>query len=200
MALIAKGREFVTGATSEASAEIMKETSTCVADALKSNAAENADREVRGVKIECQAFAREGGGGGVTIHRRFGPDPIRPKISDAATIAVDQASREIKLEDDRKAADALQFADRYQDPTIPKNVKSFAMMAARVTVLQEKCPLSRSHDDKIARWASDAGVRSSDIRSGGRYASLVSLMLAEIKAEMANQSIAEACEAIKKYD
>lgn len=197
MALIAKGGEFVTGATG---AEIIKETSSCVADALKSNATKNAGREVRGVKIECQAFAREGGGGGVTIHRRFGPDPIRPKISDAATIAVDQASREIKLEDDRKAADALQFADRYQDPTIPKNVKSFAMMAARVTVLQEKCPLSRSHDDKIARWASDAGVRSSDIRSGGRYASLVSLMLAEIKAETANQSIAEACEAIKKYD
>ena len=74
------------------------------------------------------------------------------------------------------------------------------MMAARLTVLQQKCPSSKSHDDKIARWASDAGVKSSDIRSGGRYASLVSLMLAEMKAEMANQSIAEACEAIKKYD
>lgn len=42
-----QGPRIVTGATS---AEIMKETSTCVADALKSNAAENADREVRGVK------------------------------------------------------------------------------------------------------------------------------------------------------
>ena len=197
MALIAKGGEFVTGATG---AEITKETSACVADALKSNATENADREVRGVKIECQAFTREGGGAGVTIYRRFGPDPIRPPISDAATIAADQASREIKLEDDKKAAEALQFAEWYQDPTIPKNVKNFAMMAARVIILQEKCPSSRSHDDKIAKWASDAGVKSSDIRSGGRYASLASSMLAEMKAETANESVAESCEAIKKYD
>jgi hypothetical protein len=197
IALIAKGGEFVTGATG---AEITKETSACVADALKSNATENADREVRGVKIECLAFTREGGGAGVTIYRRFGPDPIRPPISDAATIAADQASREIKLEDDKKAAEALQFAEWYQDPTVPKNVKNFAMMAARVIVLQEKCPSSRSHDDKIAKWASDAGVKSSDIRSGGRYASLASSMLAEMKTETANESVAEACEAINKYD
>jgi hypothetical protein len=200
MALIAKGREFVTGATSEASAEIMKETSTCVADALKSNAAENADREVRGVKIECRAFTREGGGEGVTVYRGFGPDPVRPQISDTATIAVDQASREIKLEDDRKAAETPQFAEWYQDPTIPNSVKSFAMMVARVTVIQQKCPSSKSHDDKIAGWASDAGVKPSDIRSGGRYASLVSSMLVEMKAEAVNESIAKACEAIKKYD
>ena len=74
------------------------------------------------------------------------------------------------------------------------------MMAARVIILQEKCPSSRSHDDKIAKWASDAGVKSSDIRSGGRYASLASSMLAEMKTETANESVAEACEAIKKYD
>jgi hypothetical protein len=171
MAVIAG--EFVMGATGT---EIMKETSSCVADALKSNATENADREVRGVKIECRGFTRDGGGG-VTIHRGFGPDPIRPEISDTATIAVDQATREIK-EDDRKAAETLQLTEWRQNPTIPKNVKSFAMMAARVTVLRQKCPSSKSHDDKIARWASDAGVKSSDIRSGGRYASLVSLMLA----------------------
>jgi hypothetical protein len=80
-AVIAKGGEFVTGATRS---EVITETSGCVADALKSNAAENAVREVRGVKIECQAFTRDGGGGGVTIYRRFGPDPIRPEISDTA--------------------------------------------------------------------------------------------------------------------
>jgi hypothetical protein len=199
MALIAKGGEFVTGATG---AEIMKETSACVGDALKSSAVANADREVRGVKIECQAFTREGGGGGggVTIYRRFGADPVRPQTSDTATSVADQASHEAKVEDDKTPAAALQSAEWYQDPTIPKNVKSFAMMAARVTVLQEKCPSSKSHDDKIAQWASDAGVKPSDIRSGGRYASFVSLMLAEIKGETANQGAAEACEAIKKYD
>jgi hypothetical protein len=197
MALIARGGEFVTGATGT---EIMQETSACVAAALKSNAGEKADREVRGVRIECRAFAREHGGGGVTIYRRFGSDPIRPELSDAATIAVDQASREIKLEDDKKPADPLQFAEWYQDPTIPKQVKNFAMMAARVTVLQEKCPSSKSHDDKIIRWASDAGVKSSDIRPGGRYASLMNSMLAQMKAETAKASGAEACEAIRKYD
>lgn len=61
-------------------------------------------------------------------------------------------SREIKLEDDGKAAETPRFAEWYQDPTIPKSVKSLAMMVARVTVLQQKCPSSKSHDDKIARW------------------------------------------------
>lgn len=199
IALIAKGGEFVTGATRE---EIVKETSACVADALKPDAAEMADREIRGVKIECQAFTRDGGGGGgdVTIYRRFGSDPERPEISAKATVAADQASREIRIEDDRKAADALRFAEWYQDPTIPKNVKAFAMMAARVLSLQKRCPSSKSHDDKIAGWASDAGVKSSDIEPGGRYASLMAKMLAEMQSGAAKESIVEACEAIKKYD
>jgi hypothetical protein len=197
MALIAKGGEFVTGATRT---ELIKETSACVADALKPDAGEIADRQVRGVKIECQAFTRDGGGGGVTIYRRFGPDPVRPEISTKATIAADQASDEIKAEEARKAAEALQFAEWYQDPTIPKKVKGFTMMAARVIALQERCPSSKLHDDKIAQWASDAGVKSSDIEPGGRYASLMTMMLAEMQAGTAKESIAEACEAIKKYD
>lgn len=196
-ALIAKGGEFVTGA---ARAEIMAETSACVTDALKSGATELADREVRGVKIECQAFARDGGGGSVTIYRRFGADPAQTEISDRTTNAADQASRDIKVEDDRKAAEALRFAEWYQDPTIPQTVKAFAMIAARVISLQQRCPSSKSHNDKIARWASDAGVKSSDIEPGGRYASLMTKMLAEMKSGTAKESIAEACEAIKKYD
>jgi hypothetical protein len=173
MALIAKGGEFVTGATR---AEIMTETSACVADALKSNAAEIANREVRGVKIECQAFTRDGGGGGVTIYRHFGSDPVRPEISAKATIAADHASGEIKIEDDRKAAEALRFAEWYQDPTIPKNVKAFAIMAARVISLQMRCPSSKSHDDKIVQWALDVGAKPSDIEPGGRYASLMTMI------------------------
>jgi hypothetical protein len=62
------GGEFVTGADS---AEIMKETSVCIADELKSNAAENADREVRGVKIECPSFHARRRRWGATICRRF---------------------------------------------------------------------------------------------------------------------------------
>jgi hypothetical protein len=196
-ALIAKGGEFVTGA---ARAEITAETSACVTDALKSSATELADREVRGVKIECQAFARDGGGGSVTIYRRFGADPTQPEISDKATTAADQVSRHIKIEEDRKAAEALRFAEWYQDPTIPQNVKVFAMMAARVLSLQQRCPSSKRHEDKIAKWAADAGIKSSDIEPGGRYASLMTKMLAEMQSGTAKESIAEACEAIKKYD
>jgi hypothetical protein len=195
--LIAKGGEFVTGATR---AEITAETSACVTDALRSSATELADREVRGVKIECQAFARDGGGGSVTIYRRFGPDPAQPEISNKSTIAADQASRDIKIEDDRKATEALRFAEWYQDPTIPQNVKTFAMMAARVLSLQQRCPSSKSHEDKIAKWAADAGVKSSDIQPGGRYASLMTRMLAEMQAGAAKESVAETCEVIKQYD
>jgi hypothetical protein len=197
MALIAKGGEFVTGATR---AELIEETSECVADALKPDAGEIADRQVRGVKIECQAFTRDGGGGSVTIYRRFGPDPVRTEISTKATIAADQASDQIKAEEARQAADALRFAEWYQDPTIPKKVKAFTMMAARVIALQERCPSSKLHDDRIAQWASDAGVKSSDIEPGGRYAYLMTMMLAEMQAGTAKETIAEACEAAKKYD
>jgi hypothetical protein len=126
--------------------------------------------------------------------------PVLPEISAKATIAADQASGEIKIEDDRKAAEALRFAEWYQDPTIPKNVKAFAMMAARVISLQKRCPTSKSHDDKIARWASDVGVKSSDIEPGGRYAFFMTMMLAEMQTGAAKESTAEACEAIKKYD
>jgi hypothetical protein len=39
--------------------------------------------------------------------------------------------------------------------------------------------LIASHDNKIAQWALDAGVQSSDIEQGGRYATLMTMMLAE---------------------
>jgi hypothetical protein len=196
-ALIAKGGEFVTGATR---AEITAETSACVTDALKSSVTELANREVRGVTIECQAFARDGGGGSVTIYRRFGADPTQPEISDKATTAADQVSRHIKIEDGRKAAEALRFAEWYQDPTIPQNVKVFAMMAARVLSLEQRCPSSKRHEDKIAKWAADAGIKSADVEPGGRYASLMSMMLAQMQSGAEKESTAEACEAIKKYD
>jgi len=197
VALIGKGGEFVTGA---ARAELVTETSVCVADALKPNAGEMSDREIRGVKIECQAFARDCGGGSVTIYRRFGSNPVQPEVSDKARIVADQVSRGIKAEDDKKAVEAYRFAQWYQDPSIPQKVKVFAMMAARVISLQQRCPSSKSHDEKIAQWADDAGVKSSDIKTGGRYASLMTMMLATMKDGTTKESVAEACEEIKKYD
>jgi hypothetical protein len=43
-------------------------------------------------------------------------------------------------------------------------------------------------------------VKSSDIEPGGRYASLMTMMLAQMQSGAAKESTAEACEAIKKYD
>lgn len=59
-AFIAKAGEYLTGATN---AELRTELAACVTEALKPDSGEMADREFRGVKIECQAFTRDGGGG-----------------------------------------------------------------------------------------------------------------------------------------
>jgi hypothetical protein len=80
--LIASAGEYLTGATQD---ELKQELAKCVTEALKPNSGELAQRESRGVKIECQAFARDGGGGSATIYRRFGDSPIRPAASTAAT-------------------------------------------------------------------------------------------------------------------
>ena len=116
---------------------------------------------MRGVKIECQAFKRDGGGGYVTIYRRFGSDPVRPEISAKATIAADQASGEIKIEDDRKAAEALQFAEWYQDPTIPKNVNRTMGIRRRSEVVRHRAgrTVCLSHDDDVGGNAGRNGER-----------------------------------------
>lgn len=44
----------------------------CVADALRPNAGELANEQFFGAKLDCQAYARDGGGGTVTVYRRFG--------------------------------------------------------------------------------------------------------------------------------
>ena len=52
--------EALTGALAP---EIKAALNECVLDALKPASGELSDREVGGVKIECQAFLRDGGGG-----------------------------------------------------------------------------------------------------------------------------------------
>jgi hypothetical protein len=71
--LIKSAGEFLTGATSE---EIKQELAKCVNGALKPDAGEISAREFGGVRIECQAFERDGGGGSATIYRRFGAYPV----------------------------------------------------------------------------------------------------------------------------
>ncbi|WFU14411.1 hypothetical protein [Bradyrhizobium sp. CB3481] len=168
--------------------------------ALKPTSNEVADREVRGVKIECTAFRRKGGGGSITIYRRFGIDPVRAIPPAEAMIAEDRASHELKIENEQKAANSRQFLDWYQDTTVPKDVKVFVMMVARVIALEQKCPTSKSHTDKFAKWASDIGVQPSDFVADGRYAPLMATISSQFVAGSKDESTAEACEAIKSYD
>jgi len=55
--------------------ELAKLAIRCLKDALRQDAMENASTEFDGVRVECQAFERDGGGGSITLWRRFGPVP-----------------------------------------------------------------------------------------------------------------------------
>ncbi|HEX4409953.1 MAG TPA: hypothetical protein VH206_14370 [Xanthobacteraceae bacterium] len=197
VAFIMKAGEYLTGAMQS---ELRRETTACVSDALKPDSGELADRQFRGVKIECQAFTRDGGGGDVTIYRRFGSAPERPEPSAAALESVSRNSNAIKLADSKNASDALQFARWYRDPSIPQKIKVFAMMTARIITLGERCPSAKPRGDKIAQWAADAGITNQDIQLGGRYAPLIAMMMTSMRAGAAKESVEKACEAAKQYD
>jgi hypothetical protein len=69
--------EALTGAPAP---EIRGALNGCVLDALKPASGELSDREFGGVKIECQAFLRDGGGGTATVYQRFGDGPLDVKL------------------------------------------------------------------------------------------------------------------------
>lgn len=194
--LIAKGGAYLTGATRE---ELAAETAACVDEAKEPDAAELANREIRGVRIECQAFDRDGGGGSVTVYRRFGASPVH-EVSAADAAALAGPSAAIGAGDARKADEARRFAAWFQDPTIPAIVKSFAMLAARVRSLDERCPSAKPHDVKIASWALQAGVTPADIAPGGRYALLMASMMTDMREGVATESVKGACEDARRYD
>jgi hypothetical protein len=196
-ALIANAGEYLTRATRT---EISQETAACVSAALKPDSGELSDREFRGVKIECQAFARDGGGGSVTIYRRFGASPVRGDTPPDRIAATNKASGAIRVTEAKSAADAMAFAQWWQDPTIPKEVKTFAMMASRAMSLAERCPTAKLPRERIAVWAASAGVDPSDIAPGGRYSSLMISMLATMRAGVQSESVKEACQALKQYE
>jgi hypothetical protein len=196
-ALIANAGEYLTRATRT---EISQETAACVSAALKPDSGELSDREFRGVKIECQAFARDGGGGSVTIYRRFGASPVRGDTPPDRIAATNKASGAIRVTEAKSAADAMAFAQWWQDPTIPKEVKTFAMMASRAMSLAERCPTAKLPRERIAVSAASAGVDPSDIAPGGRYSSLMTSMLATMRAGVQSESVKEACQALKQYE
>ena len=194
--VIAVGGAYLTGATP---AEVASETTACVSAAVKPDADEAANREFRGVKIECRAYARDGGGGSVTIYRRFGTAPARPELSSDSQTAMEQVSAAAKVEDERKAAEALSSAKWWLDPSVPLEVKSFALRTARKIALAERCPAEAPSTAVVREEAIEAGVAPADLQPGGRYFALLINMINGMRRETAKESVEAACQAAKGH-
>jgi hypothetical protein len=197
VAFIAKAGEYLTGATN---IELRTELTTCVTEALRPEAGEMADREFRGVKIECQAFTRDGGGGSATIYRRFGAYPVHLDPPAEQRAAMLLASEKAKAEETARKNAALAFAKWWLDPSIPQKVKIFALLSARIVALSERCPTWTPNLARVAEAAAYAGVQSADIQPDGKYYALVVLLTASFRSETEKQSIESACEDAKHYD
>ena len=193
---IARSAAFVTGASA---AEIQQELTSCVGAALKATAQEMADREFRGVKIECQAFARDGGGGSATIYRRYGAEPEHSDLGQTERASVAKSSEEVKASEEAEAQKSLEFAQWWQDPTIPKDVKTFAMWSARVLTLAQKCPEVKPNKLAIAAAAAKAGITTEDIEPNGKYFTLIAQMVLAMQQGAEKESHESACEAARKY-
>jgi hypothetical protein len=197
VAFIAKAGEYLTGATN---AELKIALAACVTEALKLGSREMGDREFRGVKVECQAFMRDGGGGSATIYRRFGAYPVHLDASAERRAAMLLASEKAKIEETRSRNASLAFAKWWLDPAIPQKVKTFAMVSARIVALSERCPTWTPNLSRIAEAAAYAGVQSTDIKPGGKYFALVAMMTASMRSETEKQSVDSACEDAQHYD
>jgi hypothetical protein len=187
----------LTGATSD---ELKTNTVACLSEALQPDSGEMADRQFRGVKLECQDFIRDGGGGSITVYRRFGAYPQRDAPAPASLTALDEASTHMKAKEDLDRVNALKFSQWFLDPAIPEKVKVFAMMAARVTTLEKRCPSAENHDAKIHEWAQWARIAPVDLTSGGRYFELMFKTVGEMQKGAATESIDEACANAARYD
>ena len=196
-AFIAKAGEYLTGATN---AELRTELAACVTEALKPDSGEMADREFRGVKIECQAFTRDGGGGSATVYRRFGAYPVHLDATAEQRAAMLLASERAKAEETTRRNAALAFAKWWLDPSIPQNVKTFALLSARIAALSERCPTWTPNLSRIAEAAAYAGIQSADIQPDGKYFALVVMLTASMRSETEKQSVKSACEDAKHYD
>ncbi len=196
MAFIARGGAYLTGA---APAELQTETAACISQAQAREADGAADRQFRGVKLECTVDGRPDGGGTVTLYRRFGRAPARAETTSADRQAMEQASAEAKADDERKAAAELKFAQDWQDASIPQDVKTFAMITARKVALAERCPTWVPSAGAMEEQAAAAGVEPTDLQPGGRYAALMAAMLRSMRAGTAQESVEAACESARQY-
>ena len=194
---IAKAGAYLTGATQD---EIRTETLGCTRDALKPDAGEIGQRQVRGVQIDCQAFDRDGGGGSATISRRLGSYPKHAQLNAASRASLEEASAQLREKEERKQAGAMAFARWWMDGSIPKEAKTFAMMAARAIALNERCPSDKIPPARIVGWAIQLNQEASDFTPGGKYAALMAMMLSSFSSEGQKESQQEACEQITKYN
>jgi hypothetical protein len=193
--LIASAGEFLTGATSE---EMKQELAKCVAAALSPNSGELADRQFRGVKMECQAFTRDGGGGSVTVYRRFGAYPTHDPPTAEVQAEMERASAALKAEQDTDAIKSLEFAKWWLDPQIPPKIKTFIMIVARIHALAERCPTWKPNYKRIEEAAAYAGIVKPDIEPGGRYYKPLLEVMTAMRRGTQTESIEDACDAARR--
>jgi hypothetical protein len=113
---------------------------------------------------------------------------------------MERTSAAVRAEEQRHADDTLSFAKWWQDPAISQEVKTFAMLTARVISLEERCPTAKRHSDKIASWAASAGVNKTEIQAGGKYFPLMLSMISAMRVGVQKENVEAACSAAKKYD
>ena len=193
--LIASAGKYLTGASSD---ELKQELTKCVTEALKPKSSELAERESRGVKIECQAFARDGGGGSATVYRRFGASPTHEPPTAEVQARMERATAALQAREDVKAAKAVEFAKWWLDPQIPTKVKIFMMISARIHALSERCPTWKRNNAVIEDAATSADISAQDIQPGGKYYTPLTEIMIEMRKGTASESRAEACEAARK--
>ena len=193
--LIASAGKYLTGASSD---ELKQELTKCVTEALKPKSSELAERESRGVKIECQAFARDGGGGSATVYRRFGASPTHEPPTAEVQARMERATAALQAREDVKALKAVEFAKWWLDPQIPTKVKTFMMISARIHALSERCPTWKRNNAVIEDAATSAGVSAQDIQPGGKYYTSLMEIMIEMRKGTAGESRTEACEIARK--
>jgi hypothetical protein len=194
--LITSAGAFLTGAPTE---DIKQELTKCINEALKPSAGELSEREFDGgVRVECQAFERDGGGGSVTILRRFGSYPAHEMPSGKVLDEMRRASAALAAVEDAEAAKSVEFAKWWQDPAISKEVKTFMIIASRVQALADRCPTWKPNYAVITNAAASAGVSLQEIMPGGKYFAEYANVLVGMKKGTETESREEACKTAKK--
>ncbi len=194
--LIASTGAFLTGARDE---DVKQELTKCINEALKPDSGELSSREFDGgVRVECQAFNRDGGGGSVTILRRFGSYPVHDMPSGKVLEEMKRASAALATAEEAAAAKSVEFAKWWLDPAIPTKVKTFLMITARVQALADRCPTWKPDYTVITNAAAFAGVSLEEINPGGKFFDTFADMLTGMKKGTETENRDDACATAKK--